>query len=105
MNIKLVMKNSRLGSIYIIVIHYIVAAGLGGLVYKMLGGMHPYWAMFVADAVATIYIWLLGLVYKNVSFYDPYWSVAPPVFLTLWGWGSATGPECKRIRAFARKIR
>lgn len=82
------MKNSRLGSIYIIVIHYIVAAGLGGLVYKMLGGMHPYWAMFVADAVATIYIWLLGLVYKNVSFYDPYWSVAPPVFLTLWGWGS-----------------
>lgn len=79
------MKNTRIGSFVIITVHYLVSLLVGWLFYRFSSGlMHPYWALFVADAAATVYIWILGLVYRNVSFYDPYWSVAPPAILTLW---------------------
>lgn len=79
------MTETRKESFLIITLHYIIAAVLGWASWRLCkGAMHPYLALFVADAVATIYIWALGLVYRNVSFYDPYWSVAPPVMLTAW---------------------
>lgn len=79
------MEHSKANSVLIIAIHYAISAVIGWLAYRLTSPLtHPYWALFVADAVATIYIWALGLVYKNVSFYDPYWSVAPPVMLTWW---------------------
>lgn len=78
-------KNNRNRSFVIITVHYIVAAILGYATWAFAQSQWPpYWAIFAADVVATIYIWILGLVYKNVSFYDPYWSVAPPIFLTAW---------------------
>lgn len=79
------MKHTRKGSFAIITIHYLISIIVGWAAYRLSAiAMHPYWALFVADVAATIYIWILGLVYKNVSFYDPYWSVAPPVILTWW---------------------
>lgn len=76
---------SRKTSFLVIALHYVISMAVGWLAYKaMPETIHPYWAVFAADAAATVYIWALGLVYKNVSFYDPYWSVAPPVILTWW---------------------
>lgn len=77
---------TRSRSFVIIAAHYVVATLIGWLAYRsaMYCLADSMWALFVADAIATIYIWVLGLVYRNVSFYDPYWSVAPPVMLTAW---------------------
>lgn len=89
------MNITKKTSVLIITLHYIIAALVGWLSYRSAAAlMHPYWALFVADAVATVYIWLLGLAYKNVSFYDPYWSVAPPVMISWWlaAKGSLTAP-------------
>lgn len=47
-------------------------------------GIGNYCSLFIADVVATIFVWFFGLIYKNVSVYDPYWSVLPPVMLTAW---------------------
>ena len=90
-------KNSRTVSFLIILAVYILAFIVGLLVYRGLSdtGLHYFWQLFIADAVATVVVWFFGLVFQNVSVYDPYWSVAPPVMLTLWAchtgsWTSAT---------------
>lgn len=90
-------KNSRTVSFLIILAVYILAFIVGLLVYRGLAdtGLHYFWQLFIADAVATVVVWFFGLVFQNVSVYDPYWSVAPPVMLTLWAchtgsWTSAT---------------
>lgn len=31
--------------------------------------------LFIADIIATIFIWAIGLLFKTASIYDPYWSV------------------------------
>lgn len=73
----------RTKSFMIIGLHYLIAVALGWLVCHLTWDVWPHLAsLFVADVVATIYIWILGLIYRNVSFYDPYWSVAPPVMMT-----------------------
>ena len=91
------LKQSRPLSFVIIVIVYALAFVVGLLVYSALActGLHYLWQLFIADAVATVVVWLFGLLFRNVSVYDPYWSVAPPVMLTLWAchlnsWTSAT---------------
>lgn len=91
------LKQSRILSFVIITIVYALAFVAGWLVYRALActGMHYLWQLFIADAVATVVVWLFGLLFRNVSVYDPYWSVAPPVMLTLWtchlnSWTSAT---------------
>lgn len=91
------LKQSRILSFVIITIVYALAFVAGWLVYRALActGMHYLWQLFIADAVATVVVWLFGLLFRNVSVYDPYWSVAPPVMLTLWAchlnsWNSAT---------------
>jgi steroid 5-alpha reductase family enzyme len=77
--------HKKTSSILIITLIYILAAVAGFLVFKPLDGkIHEYWALFVADVVATIIVWAFGLYYKNVSVYDPYWSVFPPVAFTAW---------------------
>lgn len=90
-------QQSRTLSFIIIAIVYALAFVVGWLVYRALActGMHYLWQLFIADAVATVVVWLFGLLFRNVSVYDPYWSVAPPVMLTLWAchlnsWTSAT---------------
>lgn len=77
---------SRANSFAIIGIVYVAAILLGYLVYKGAEALWlaELWCLFIADAVATIFVWIIGLAYQNVSVYDPYWSVAPPVMLTIW---------------------
>jgi steroid 5-alpha reductase family enzyme len=92
------IKESRTWSFIIVAIIYILAFFVGWATYKLLAptGWHYLWKLFIADAVATIFVWVFGLIFKNVSVYDPYWSVVPPIVLTLWAcasgpWSSATG--------------
>lgn len=76
---------SRSASFWIIGAVYVAATVAGVVAYALALPLMPVlWALFVADAVATVLTWAFGLVYKNVSVYDPYWSVAPPVLLGLY---------------------
>ena len=91
------IKESRPLSFVILTVVYALAFVVGLLVYRALDGTgwHYLWPLFIADATATVVVWLFGLMFRNVSVYDPYWSVAPPVMLTLWAchlhsWTSAT---------------
>lgn len=96
------MKNARSRSFLIVTIHYLISIIIGWLTYRVsIPFMCPLWALFVADAVATIYIWILGLFYRNVSFYDPYWSVAPPLFLTAWSVAQGTPTMANLMLLFA----
>ncbi|MCQ2285130.1 MAG: DUF1295 domain-containing protein [Bacteroidales bacterium] len=80
------ITSSRKASFYILAAIYFVAAGLGFLTYRFLSfeNINSFLALFIADVVATIWVWMYGMFYKNVSVYDPYWSVLPPVMLTCW---------------------
>ena len=72
-------------SILFITCVYLIASITGVFVFNKLDGVfHELWAVFLADVVATVIVWLYGLMKKNVSVYDPYWSVFPPVAFTLW---------------------
>lgn len=83
---------SRKCSIALIAAIYLLAGIIGCWLFCLLTGdgclalrpLHPIWALFCADVVATIVVWAFGLVFKNVSVYDPYWSVFPPVAFLLW---------------------
>lgn len=63
---------------------YIAALAAAVLAWRLLAGMHILLATFIADATATIVIWLFGVAVKNSSTYDPYWSVAPVVIAAFW---------------------
>ncbi|MBO4481114.1 MAG: DUF1295 domain-containing protein [Bacteroidales bacterium] len=77
---------SKSGSIALIATIYLLGAAAGILLFfKLIAlNMHPIWALFCADVLATIVVWIFGLLYENVSVYDPYWSVFPPVAFLLW---------------------
>ena len=79
------MKSSRALSFIIIAIIYIAAFFVGWATYKCpcVASWHVLWRLFIADVVATVFVWIFGLIFKNVSVYDPYWSVAPPVMMTV----------------------
>ena len=80
------MKKSRARSFLIILLTYVMATVIG-IVYNICGslweikGIIP--RVFIADTVATLFVWLVGVRFRNSSVYDPYWSVAPPVIMTI----------------------
>lgn len=81
------MKKSRARSFLIILLTYVMATVIGIAVYNICGslweikGIIP--RVFIADTVATVFVWLVGVRFRNSSVYDPYWSVAPPVIMTI----------------------
>lgn len=82
-------QHSRKSSFLLIFLVYLGALLVGILSYiiaiRHMEGTHAeFFALFIADAVATVFTWAWGLVYRNVSVYDPYWSVAPPVIYTAY---------------------
>lgn len=91
------MKLSRTQSFIIVSGIYIAAFFLGLATYQCpcLAANPVLLRLFIADVVATVFVWIFGLIFKNVSVYDPYWSVAPPVMLTAYAcqmgtWSAAT---------------
>ena len=51
------------------------------LVEKM--GAHEFISILVADAVATVVVWLGGVILRTASAYDPYWSIQTLVIYTF----------------------
>ena len=69
-------------SFFAVALVYAAAAALGIFVYRNTGGS-PLMRLFLADAAATLLVYLFSLPLGNASVYDPYWSVAPLVILPL----------------------
>ena len=76
------LKASRPWSFAVITIIYLIATALGVWTFLLFVDMAVLLRLFVADFVATVFVWLWGVIFRNSSVYDPYWSVAPPLMLT-----------------------
>ena len=80
------MIKNRTASLTIIIFIYIFAAFCGLYIYNFLRngyGISYQPALFIADAAATVLVFIFSLIFKNASVYDPYWSVQPPVILGI----------------------
>ncbi|WP_051688813.1 DUF1295 domain-containing protein [Butyrivibrio sp. AE2032] len=74
------IKNSKVFSLLIITMIYIMAAALGLYVYIRLP--FSFWAdLLIADVVATVFVFIFSVILGNASVYDPYWSVQPVVII------------------------
>ena len=79
-------KKSPVASFLAVTVVYILAA-IGGIwLYRILP--FDWWlSLLVADAAATVFVFLFSLIFRNASVYDPYWSVQPIVILYAFAWG------------------
>lgn len=72
----------RTSGLAIIAASYVFATLVGIIAYRGVdAGL--FLRLFVADAAATVFIWVISLFCRNASVYDPYWSVQPLVILGL----------------------
>ncbi len=69
---------SRFGALLVIAAVYIAASAVGLLLYRALP-YSIYTNLLLADAGATVFVFLFSLLFGNASVYDPYWSVQPIV--------------------------
>ncbi len=76
------IKKSRILSLIIIALVYILAFVAGLLIFRFVTDYNDIIRLFIADFVATVVVWFFGVLFKNSSMYDPYWSVAPLAILT-----------------------
>lgn len=74
------MKNNRIVSFILLALVYAIAIAGGILLYQRLPLPYPL-SLFIADAFATILVFIFSLAFENASVYDPYWSVQPIVIL------------------------
>ena len=75
---------SRTFSFVFVALVYLLALAAAIAAYRLLGGVQPIVRMFLADAAATLVVWLAGVAVSNSSVYDPYWSVAPIAIAAFW---------------------
>ena len=72
---------TRLKSFGIIFAVYAAAAVCGIAIYRALS-LDFRIRLLIADACATVFVYIFSVIFRNASVYDPYWSVAPIVILT-----------------------
>jgi steroid 5-alpha reductase family enzyme len=70
---------SRVTSIWISFLIYIVAAIVAVLVGRLYMDYHPLVMIAAGDLAATIVVFIFSIIMNNSSAYDPYWSVKPIV--------------------------
>jgi len=75
--------NKKYPSMLFILFIYMIVVIIGIITFRLLPFDSVLLNVFLADVVATFFIWVIGLLLKNASLYDPYWSVAPPVIFIL----------------------
>ncbi len=75
--------NSKIKSICIIVLIYLVACFAGIYVFLILKDNSMLLRLFAGDVAATIVVWVFSVILKNSSVYDPYWSVLPIVLFAF----------------------
>lgn len=78
------VRSSRPISFFIITLIYVAAFAAGLWSFLVMDEVMMLLRLFIADFVATVFVWFWGVIFKNSSVYDPYWSVAPPVMLTCY---------------------
>lgn len=73
-------KWSRGASFVLVGATYVAATIIGAFVWHALADEQSRYVAFgVADAVATLAVFVVSVLVNNSSMYDPYWSVAPMV--------------------------
>ncbi len=72
---------TRLKSFGIIFAVYAAAAVCGIAIYRAFS-LDFRIRLLIADASATVFVYIFSVIFRNASVYDPYWSVAPIVILT-----------------------
>lgn len=75
---------SKSQSLFIVTKIYLAAIVAAFVVFFVTRSLGVLWAVFLADASATVIVWAAGLILKNPSVYDPYWSVAPMIVIPVW---------------------
>lgn len=69
------MKKKIIGLLILLSI-YAVTFLVGLIIVNNLkNNMHILNAIFIANVIATILIWIVGMFFKTASIYDPYWSI------------------------------
>ncbi len=84
------VKENRGLSFFLVGLVYLLAAVLGILLYRALN-FEMALSLLIADAAATVFVFMFSLIFKNASVYDPYWSVQPIVILLAFAWGKPLG--------------
>lgn len=87
------VKQFRSAAFALVAFAYIVAFLAAQAVVQATPQWHPLMTIAVADAAATLAVFVFSRAFNNSSFYDAYWSVAPAV-IALWlalGPGSVEG--------------
>ena len=80
------MKSKHLSLLFVVFI-YVCAFGAGTAVLLLLPvSIHPLLSLFIADAAATVVVFIFNLMVKNASVYDPYWSVQPVFVIGAMYW-------------------
>lgn len=82
------MIKNRTASLFIILSIYVLASFCGIYAYNYFSAENGFslsypLALFLADVLATVVVFVFSLIFKNASVYDPYWSVQPPVILSV----------------------
>ena len=91
------MSTSKTRAFLICIAAYVAAAAVALGLARIVRGLHPLWVAAVADAAATIAIFLFSMAFDNSSLYDPYWSVAPPVIALYWLLAGSAGVVTLRV--------
>jgi steroid 5-alpha reductase family enzyme len=60
-----------------IVFVYMAAGAVAWLLVRRYAHLHPYLVVGLADAAATLFVFLFSMLFNNSSVYDPYWSASP----------------------------
>jgi len=80
--LKKTWKQSRIPSLIVVGLMYLVAISSGVLAFALLPQTWSFiLKLFVADFVMTLVIFAFSLITKNASCYDAYWSLVPLVLV------------------------
>ena len=70
------MSSKKIKGLLVLLLIYVAATFIGYLSFSVLNSnMDLLLRIFIADAIATVFIWVVGVFLKSASIYDPYWSV------------------------------
>lgn len=76
------MKQNRAAGFAVITAIYMIAIGIGILLFQAFPELPIFLRILIGDIGATVFTFLTGVILQNASVYDPYWSVAPIVIFT-----------------------
>ena len=70
------MNKKKVSGLLILLLVYIFATVVGVVSFNLINtNFDLLLKLFIADAIATVFVWVAGIFLKSASVYDPYWSV------------------------------